>query len=72
MGRPRRDLLLPPDHAVFSSGVLIPIRYLINGASVGQEQIDTVTYWHVELDRHDVLLAEGLAAERSVSSGLPG
>ena len=67
--RPRRDLLLSPDHAVLTSGVLIPIRYLVNGASVAQEKVDTVTYWHVELDRHDVLLAEGLAAESYLDTG---
>jgi len=48
-GRPVRDLLLSPDHAVFVDGVLIPIRYLINGRTVVQEQVDEVTYYHVEL-----------------------
>ena len=30
-GRPFRDLWLSPDHAVFVDGVLIPMRYLMNG-----------------------------------------
>ena len=34
LGRPRRDLRLSPDHAVFVDGVLIPVRYLLNGATV--------------------------------------
>ncbi|HJE25718.1 MAG TPA: Hint domain-containing protein, partial [Methylorubrum populi] len=29
----------------------------------------TVTYWHVELDAHDILLAEGLPAESYIDGG---
>ena len=49
-----------PDHAVFIDGVLIPVRYLINGRTIVQEPADEVTYYHVELPRHDVIFAEGL------------
>jgi hypothetical protein len=62
-GRPHTDLLLSPDHAVFVDDVLIPIRRLINGTSIKQVPMDEVTYYHVELEQHDVLLAEGLPAE---------
>ena len=67
-GRPRRDLLLSPDHAVFVDGVLIPVRYLLNGATdrAGAGGSGS-TYWHVELESHDVLLAEGLPA-RAIST----
>ena len=68
-GRPQRDLLLSPDHAVFIDGVLVPIRYLIDGAAIAPQVQDRVTYWHVELDRHDVILAEGLACESFLDSG---
>jgi hypothetical protein len=70
--RPDRDLLLSPDHAVFTGGVLIPVRYLVNGATVIQERVDGLTYWHVELDRHDVILAEGLACESYLDTGNRG
>ncbi len=66
---PQRDLLLSPDHAVFVAGKLIPIRYLVNGATVTQEVIETVTYWHVELSRHDVIFAEGLPCESYLDTG---
>jgi uncharacterized repeat protein (TIGR01451 family) len=66
---PRRDLLLSPDHAVYMSGVLIPIRALINGISILQEKTDEITYWHVELAEHDVLLAEGLPCESYLDTG---
>jgi Hint domain len=61
--QPGRDLFLSPDHAVYSDGVLIPVRFLINGSTIAQVPVDEVTYWHLELARHDVLLAEGMPAE---------
>jgi hypothetical protein len=67
-GAPATDLWLSPYHAVFAEGVLIPIRHLLNGGTIRQVPLDAVTYCHVELDAHDVLLAEGLPAE----SFLPG
>jgi phospholipase/lecithinase/hemolysin len=70
--RPRRDLLLSPDHAVFVAGVLIPIRYLVNGRTIAQEPCDTITYWHVELPCHEVVLAEGLPAESYLDTGNRG
>jgi hypothetical protein len=68
-GMPRRDLRLSPDHAVLVQDVLIPVRYLLNGASVVQQWVDSVTYLHVELDAHDVLLAEGLPCESFLDTG---
>jgi Hint domain len=61
--QPHRDLFLSPDHAVFTENVLIPIKHLINGTTIVQLPSDTITYFHVELPRHAVLLAEGLEAE---------
>jgi serralysin len=42
---------------------------LVNGTSIARLNADTVTYWHVELDRHDVLLAEGLPTESFLDAG---
>ena len=71
-GMPHRDLLLSPDHAICIDNVLIPIRYLINDATILQERVDSVTYWHVELDRHEVLLAEGMPCESYLDTGNRG
>ena len=68
-GLPRRDLWLSPDHAVFVQDVLIPIKLLINRATIRQIPTNVVTYYHVELPRHDLLLAEGLAAESYLDTG---
>ncbi len=67
--RPHRNLLLSPDHAVFVNGVLIPIRLLVNGRSILLEPVGVIAYWHVELAEHDVILAEGLAAESYLDTG---
>ncbi len=66
---PARDLLLSPDHAVLVDHVLVPIRHLINGCTVVQEWVAQVTYYHVELPAHDVILAEGLPCESYLDTG---
>jgi len=60
---PKRDLVVSPQHAIFVNNVLIPAKYLINGLNVTQDRVDAVEYYHVELPRHDLLIAEGLPAE---------
>jgi autotransporter passenger strand-loop-strand repeat protein len=68
-GLPQRDLLLSPDHALYLDGVLIPVKYLINGDTVAQQDCRHVTYYHLELASHDVILAEGLPAETYLETG---
>jgi hypothetical protein len=68
-GVPARDVLLSPDHALFVEGSLIPVRYLVNGTSVAQETASRITYCHVELAEHDVVLAEGLPCESFLDTG---
>ena len=69
LGLPARDLLLSPDHAVFWEDVLIPVKYLLNGDSIAQLPLEQVTYYHVELPEHDVVLAEGLPTESFLDTG---
>jgi len=68
-GLPVRDLYLSPDHAVFIDDALIPVKYLIDGHKIASVPCESVTWWHVELPRHAVLLAEGLPCESFLDTG---
>jgi hypothetical protein len=68
-GLPERDLFLSPEHAVFHGDAMIPVHLLINGATIRQVPVDHIVYYHVELARHDVLLAEGLPTESYLETG---
>ncbi len=68
-GLPARDLVLSPDHAVFVDQVLIPIKHLINGVSIVRDHRARVAYHHIELARHDIVLAEGLPVESFLDTG---
>jgi hypothetical protein len=55
---------------MFLDGMLVPASHLVNGVSIlkmsGMEEID---YFHLEFDRHVIILAEGAAAESFVDDG---
>jgi autotransporter passenger strand-loop-strand repeat protein len=70
VGLPARDLLLSPDHAVFIDGILAQAGALVNGVSIIRETGVPAhfTYHHVELATHELLLAEGVAAESFVDN----
>jgi hypothetical protein len=42
---------------------------LINGQTIRQVEAAEVTWFHVELASHDILLANGLAAESYLDTG---
>ena len=68
-GRPKRPLLLSPDHAVFVEDVLIPIKFLLTDTTIEQIDVDNISYYHIELPRHGVVLAEGMPAETYLETG---
>src|SRR5262249_41364743 len=65
-GVPHKDLYISPNHALFIDGVLIRVKELVNDVSIvpavpaGCKAID---YFHVILDTHEAILAEGAPVE---------
>jgi hypothetical protein len=69
-GVPARDLVVSPDHALHVEGMLVPAVALVDGHGVRRDRgVGKVAYFHVELDAHDVLLAEGTPAESWLDCG---
>jgi hypothetical protein len=66
---PARDLWMSPFHSILVEGVLVQVEKLVNGATIVQVPRERVEYWHVELESHDILLAEGLPAESYLDVG---
>jgi hypothetical protein len=66
---PTQDLYLSPDHAVFVNGALVPVKLLVNGNSITRIKRAHITYHHVELPEHEVILAENLTVESYLNTG---
>jgi autotransporter passenger strand-loop-strand repeat protein len=62
---PTRDLLVSPGHALLLDGTLAHAGTLVGFDGITREYAttDTFRYYHIELDAHALLLAEGVAAE---------
>jgi hypothetical protein len=70
---PKRDLWISPHHAMYLQGVLIEARDLVNDVSIVQaEQVEKVEYFHIELDSHDVIIAEDSLSETFVDDNSRG
>jgi len=60
---PKRNLFLSPLHSVYIDNIFIPVVDLVNDLTITQEPTSEITYYHLELPVHNVIYAEGLAAE---------
>ncbi|QDL93060.1 Hint domain-containing protein [Paroceanicella profunda] len=66
-GLPERDLCLSGDHALVIDDLLVNAAALVNGRSIrwtSQAEMSAgFTYWHVETELHDEILANGVPVE---------
>jgi Hint domain len=63
---PHSDLYVTGGHSLLIDGVLVPAEVLINGATITRyeaREYDELEFFHVKLESHDVVYAEGAAAE---------
>jgi hypothetical protein len=60
---PTSDLALSGDHALLVGGLLIPASILCNTAIGRNDPGDSLSYFHIETDRHEIILAAGVAVE---------
>jgi len=69
-GLPHSDLVLTAEHALILDGYAINAGALVNGTTIRIEPHDSlpdrVTYYHVETEGHEVILANGAPAETFV------
>src|SRR4029077_542375 len=64
---PVRDLWLSPGHALLLDGVLVAAEHLVNTLTILRAgAVDRVEYFHLEFEAHEVILAQGAAAESYV------
>ena len=69
---PNADLCLTAWHSVYVDGFLIPVGDLVNGTSIIFEAADgrdTLDFFQVELDSHDMLDAQGAFCETLYRAG---
>ena len=62
---PHADLYVTAAHSLLIDGVLVPAELLINGTTITRHEpeSDEMEFFHIKLESHDVVYAEGVPAE---------
>jgi hypothetical protein len=65
-GIPSADLYVTSEHGLYIDGVIVPVHSLINGTTIKLHEAEDcceLKYYHVKLETHDVIYAEGAPCE---------
>nr|WP_298794031.1 Hint domain-containing protein [uncultured Acetobacter sp.] len=69
-GVPFQDLLVTPEHCLYFEGKFIPVRMLVNGASIFYDlTISQYECFHIETEQHAVIRASGALTESYLDTG---
>jgi hypothetical protein len=70
---PHSDLYVTRGHAFYLDGVLVPAGSLINGTTIAlydAREYDELEFYHIKLEHHDVIFAEGAPCETLLQGDL--
>jgi Hint domain len=70
---PHRDLYLTENHRLYLDGALISAVHLLNNSTItrwGAEDLQEIEYFHIKLERHSVIYAEGAASETMLGNSM--
>ncbi|EHD14538.1 hypothetical protein CIN_04700 [Commensalibacter intestini A911] len=69
-GVPFADLYVTAEHCMFFDDYFVPIRMLVNGKTIFYDHsFTTYDYYHIELEKHSVIVANGALSESYLDTG---
>jgi hypothetical protein len=69
MGMPFEEVHLSGNHGVVLFGKLVPLKKLLNDSTVYRVPVDTAVYYHIEVEGHQCIMANGVRAETYLDHG---
>jgi hypothetical protein len=67
---PSENLFLSPEHSILIENLLVPSKFLVNGKSIKIiDNLSEISYYHIELDNHELILAENTKVETFIDAG---
>lgn len=69
-GVPFADLYVTAEHCMFFDDYFVPVRLLVNGKTIFYDRsYTTYDYYHIELERHSIIAANGALSESYLDTG---
>ncbi|GBR45908.1 Hint domain-containing protein [Neokomagataea thailandica] len=69
-GVPFKDMLITAEHCLFFNGNFVPVRMLVNNHSIFYDRsITSYTFYHVEMENHAIIIADGVLTESYLDTG---